>query len=209
MATLTLSNPTLTNPADKSEVETNFAEVCTAINGNLANDNIIAGAGIETSKLAARDYEFVVRLAVHSAPAAAPPPDRPPASATVPIAVCSLPGLSTEGGAYTVLSGGWYISDDGDAAATTTFSVQLGYAGGGPGWTTVATTVAATNITGSGQNQQSGALVIGTAAISLHAATAYHFGLFLTALGANALNAAHSHLDVTLKLRRTDGLRTT
>lgn len=206
MAQVTLTTPTLSNPASKAEVETNFNDILTGINGNLGDDNLVAGAGIATSKLAARDYEFLVQLKVSPTTAVAPP-----TSATVPIDVVALPGSASDGYQYTVISGSYYINDDGDLAATTTFEVQLGYATAGPpgAWTQVGTDiVGATNITGSGQGQDSAAVAIATAAITL-GATPYFLGLFLTALGANALNAAHSFLVVTLKLRRTDGLRGT
>ncbi len=40
MSKLILTNDTLTDPADKTEVEANFADVKTVINGNLSTDNI-------------------------------------------------------------------------------------------------------------------------------------------------------------------------
>jgi len=202
MPALTVTYPTLSNPADKAEIEANFNATEAVVN-NLDNSNIAATAGIANSKLDANDYEFVMNLEVKPTTAVAPG-----VSATIPIAVCGLPGTTTDGAAYTVLSGTWYITDDGTLAGTTTFNVELGYGGAGPNWTQVgADIVSATSITGSGENQQSGALAINTSAITLHASTQYFLALFLTVIDATALNTAYSHLDITLKLRRTDGLR--
>jgi hypothetical protein len=202
MGFLTLTNATLTDPADKTEVEDNFTDVQTILNGGIDNDNIAASAGIDITKLAAYNYEFLVAMHVWSASVL-----RPAVSATIPICTVALPGTTSDGVAYTILSGAWYISDDGDAAAQTIFDVRVGHAEAGAVWTTITTPVAAKTITGVGNTQQSGALTIAVPAITLDAAIQYHFGLFLTTLDATPLTAEFSHLDVTLKLRRTDGLR--
>jgi hypothetical protein len=193
--------PTLSNPANKVEVETNFADLVDKFDGNILNADIGASAAIQTSKLEVRNYEFLMPFSIRPTTAVAPP-----TSATVPIATHGLPGTSTDG-TYTIKSGNWIIEDAGTAASTT-FNMQLGYYSAGV-WTAVgADLVSATTITG-GTKAQSGSLTINTALITLHASTPYFIALFLTAVGTGALNEAHLGLTVTLKLIRTDGLRGT
>jgi hypothetical protein len=202
MGLLTLTYPTLSATANKAEVETDLAEITTVINGGLDNSNLAASAGIETSKLAARDYEFLSSLNVQPTTAV-----QPPSSSTVPIAICGLPGTSSDGAAYTVISGTYLCTDPG-TAGNTAVNIQLGYLDATTGtWTTVSTIVASFNIAGAATNR-SGAVTIGTSAITLHASIQYFLGLFITAYGdASTLDSAHSILNVTLKLRRTSGLR--
>lgn len=53
MATISISGPSDGQTIDASDVNTPLATIVAAINGNLDNDNIKTGAGIEGSKLAA------------------------------------------------------------------------------------------------------------------------------------------------------------
>jgi hypothetical protein len=202
MSTLTYTNSTLTNPADKSEVEANFSDIQSIVNGGIDNSNIAASAGIVNSKLANSHYEFVVNLAVQPTTAVAPP-----TSAAEPIAVVGIPGDATDGISYTVLSAS-YITNAAGSGGNTTIEVQFGYYNAGS-WTQVGSDVInATNIAG-GTEQVSGSLTVSSAGLALSNSQQRFLGLFLTALGTSALDEAHKGLFVTLKIRRTDGLRGT
>lgn len=209
MPTLTVTYPTLSDPADKTELEQNFSDVAGTLNA-LDNDNIAPNAGIGITKLEAYNYEFVVPLVVQSDGAAAPPLVR----ANFPNCVVAIPGSDAEGVSYTPISASYYMTDAGNAAATSTYKVTVGYAGSGGAatWTTVQTIISAVNSTitsqGAGNLQMSGDVLIDTSAIPLHASIQYFIGLELLTLAAGSFTTAWDLLAVTLKMRRTSGLRT-
>lgn len=136
---LTLTNTTLTNPADKAEIEANFTDVVNKFDGNIVNADINASAGIATSKLASDDYELDFTFMVSAAQAA---------FASVPVAAIPIPSIN--GRTLTGVSGGWYITADG-TANTFVFKVEFGYLSG-TAWTDPDTIVASTTITSSGGN---------------------------------------------------------
>ena len=59
MSFVVLSNTTLTDPADKTEVEANFDDLKTVINGNLNTDNI---SELDVDKLTGQFYNTMVLL---------------------------------------------------------------------------------------------------------------------------------------------------
>ena len=116
MSTLTVTNPTLSDPASKTEVEQNFSDVESWANGGIGNDNISANAGIALTKLAASKEHIALQFVNIDLTAAA--------SATVPRALIPVPGLSTDA-AWTVDRIEWTINDYG--AGTADFRVGYGY----------------------------------------------------------------------------------
>lgn len=204
MPDLTYTTPVLTNPADKSEIEGNLGDIQTLVNGGLDNDNFHATAGIGTAKLAARDYEFLVHLQVQ------PEVAQPGTSSTVPLCVVGLPGDLADGVSYRALSANYYIIDDGTAGAVK-FKVEYGYAAANV-WVPVGGDIISTvaKASGGANGEQSGDLTINTTGMTTDDTHRYFLALFLEApLDVTALTNAYSGLFVTLKLRRTDGLRGT
>jgi hypothetical protein len=59
---LTLTNTTLSDPADKSEVEANFTDIANKFNGGVVNADLSSSAGITNGKLADKYEHICVRL---------------------------------------------------------------------------------------------------------------------------------------------------
>jgi hypothetical protein len=193
---LTLTNPTL-GPSgqivDATDINENFADIATKF-GNIDNSDVKSAAGIDVAKLSAQNYEFVVNLEIKPTTAVAPG-----TSATIPIAMVGLPAILTTD-TFTIVDMSYAITDSGDAAATTTFNVSWGSFIAGV-WTATSSILNATNITG-GTAMQSAAITPTASSITGSTGTERFIALFLTAIGANALNTAYSSLVVSIRLKR-------
>lgn len=160
----------------------------------------LQAATIANSKLTNKHYEFLVTLRYQGTNVE---------HATIPRDIVMLPGVSGTEGSYTVLSASYALIASGTGAVT--FGVQWGYFNAGT-WTevTVASAdviaVASTGaVTAAGQ---SGACTILTSALPLNASAAVPYGLGLIVTGDGNLDTSIANwLSVTLKLKRTDGLR--
>jgi len=210
MGLLTYTNPTLTNPADRTEVQNNFADVSTLVNGGLDSSNFAAAAAITNAQLTNSHYEFLATFmfqAIDDGGAADIATMRH--STTAPSMVIPLPTTAAGDGAYTVLSGSWFCSDVGDE--TEDFTLTWGaYAAGA--WSITQTLVAVANITGSGGANTPGQGTITFAQTALAASDATQRGLainFPNAAAAGLMSTAGDFLSVSLKLRRDGGLRST
>lgn len=188
-----------------ADLNAQFDAIETKFAGSVLGTEIAAGS-IPNSALTNENYEFIVHLNVKPTTAAAPP-----TSATVPIHVVALPGSTTEGVSYTVISAAAAIRDTGDVGALVTYNVQWGAftTGAAKDWTTVATVISSRSFTSaSAGGNLSDKPAINSATLALtDDAEPRCLGLFLTAVGANALNTAYASLAVDLKIRRTSGLR--
>lgn len=195
MPNLTYTNPTLTDPASKTEVQENFDNILTLVNGGLDNDNFVALGGLETSKLVARDYEFLVPLTAIAW-----------GTAGQVAAVCAIPGSTTDGAAYTVLSAEYFVLEAGGSGSPA-FDVDFGYYSGGV-WQQTSIIINAEVFTAN--TGETGSCTINTSTISLSNNQNY-FRLLVDTAGTTVLASigANEMLNVTLKLRRTDGLRST
>lgn len=131
MSYLTLTNPTLTDPADKTEVETNFDDIKTIINGNLSTDNI---AGLNVDKLSGQYYNHLLSFD----------------SVDISTGTTSATGecVHIPAGTWTIVGAYWACKDDGGATATVT--VEEGSWDGAGGFTASKTTNASTISGGQG-----------------------------------------------------------
>jgi hypothetical protein len=188
---LTLTNPTLTNPADKTEIQENFTDVANKFNAGLTTADFSATAGITNGQLANSYYEFTVNLWVQDRDAA-------PAGEEL-IYYYPLPNLATDG-PYTIVACDYYIADSGTASSTTV-SVASGTVAAGV-FSGTTTHVNAQSIAAGGANED----VVGTFTLanSTIPASANNrvLRLIVSALATNALTEDGSMLSVTLKLKR-------
>ncbi len=98
MSYVVLTNTTLTDPADKTEVEANFDDLKTVINGNLNSDNI---AELDVDKLTGQFYNHMVAF---------PAGDLLNGSDTHTILIPH--------GTWTIVSAHWTSDDIGDSTGT-------------------------------------------------------------------------------------------
>lgn len=192
MATLVITNPTLSNPADKTEVQENFTDVTDWANGNISNDNISGSAGIALSKLAAQYQEVYVHLSIASPPGAA--------SSTLPCAVVAIPGSNGDT-LWKATDVSWVCTDLG--TQTGVFKVEYGSYDALGAWT--GTTVV-TGITLNGATNNLGfqgkALENGDVSVA-YSGTAISLGLFITTLDAQLITGgSQNYLNVCVRLRR-------
>lgn len=113
MSTLTVTNPTFSNPANKAEVEQNFSDIESWAAGGIGNDNIAANAAISLTKLEASKEHLHIQFSTDltSAPG-------------YPIELNPLAGLSTDA-SWTVDRVEWAVDDFG--AGTAAFIVRYGF----------------------------------------------------------------------------------
>lgn len=129
---LTLTNPTLSDPVDKTEVEDNFTDVSNKF-GNIVNADIHASANIAISKLNKSSQEMLVKLKVSVDELAAGWPAS--TSPHTPLDMFVLPGTSGDD-SWTVADAQGWCNDIG--AGTGTFSIVYGTYTAGT-WADVAT----------------------------------------------------------------------
>jgi len=191
-----------------ADLNAQFDAIETKFSGAILGSEVTAGT-IPNSALINDDYEFLVNLKVQVAAAAG----KITSSATMPRAVVGLPGSTTDGTAYTVLSATAFCSDTGNAGDVLTFAVKWGDFTAALGAFTevgAASVITATNITaaaGAANQFQAVKPNITTSALTLTDANARFLALFITANAGAALTVAFSEFSVTLKLKRTSGLR--
>src|SRR3990167_4080885 len=125
---LTITNPTLANPASSTAVDENFADVVSKFDGNIVDADINTAAGITIGKFAQTyqevwitfHYEFDVRAAWPAAPA-------DPANLTVAEAeqaiIIPLPGANASTG-WAPVSVGWVCTNAGTVAGS--FGLRYG-----------------------------------------------------------------------------------
>jgi len=172
----------------------------------ITTADLSSSAGLVNAQLANSIYEVIVNLQGSSPAWAA-------ATAGTAIAYASIPGTSSADGTYTGIAYSWFCTDCG--AQTGKFRVEWGYINAAGAWTVVSTPIAATTlIANSAANDTGGA---GGAAFS----TAFTLGTSFVAAGlgprvfalvmdtddGTAISAEPGILAVTLKLKRTNGLR--
>ena len=208
---LTLTNSTLSNPADKTEIEENFDDVVDKFSAGITTSDLSASAGITNAQLANSIYEVVLNLQCtdvvwQSADAAG---DR--------LAYVSIPGTSSGDGTYTGMSYNWVCTDCG--AQTGIFRVEWGYFSSAGAWTVVSTPIDdITLVANSAVNDTAGAggaafTTVFTLASDYTAANQgpRMFALVMDTDDTTALSTTAgtpNFLSVTMKLKRTNGLRT-
>lgn len=210
---LTITNPTLSNPANKSQIEANFTDVTAKFNAGITTADISSTAGITNAQLANSIYEVVVNLTCGAEGWQAG------TAAGDLLALAAIPGTSGSDGTYTGIAYSWACTDCG--AQTGQFRVEWGYFDATGVWTVVSTPIAATTLTAlSATNETPGAggatfTTAFTLATDFTAANQgpRFFALVMATDDATAMSTAGgaihpSILTVTLKLKRTSGLRT-
>ena len=209
---LTIRNPTLSNPADKTELEENFADVVGKFSNGITTADLSSAAGITNAQLANSLYEVVVNLTCNAEEWQAAD------AAGDLLALAAVPGTSSADGTYTGIAYSWACTDCG--AQTGQFRVEWGYFSTGGTWTVVSTPVSATTLTASSAaNNTAGAggatfTTVFTLATDFTAANLgpRFLALVMATDDATAMtttgSATHpSILAVTMKLKRTSGLR--
>jgi hypothetical protein len=205
VVTKTWTDATVLTAADLNQ---NFADLVAYTNGNILGSDI-ASSSVANDRLVNQYSEFLVELRVNGG-------TTPTASATVPFAAVGLPGtLTTDGNSYTVISATAATTDCGHIGNTITFSVQLGsFTGANQLWVNslgAMNVINATTLTAAGADhspQQAPLIAPTTLTLPLVDANPSYLALFITSItAANPLSTAGSFLSVTLKLRRTNGLR--
>lgn len=185
---LTHTNDTLSDPLNKSEMETNFSETRTKF-GNISNADISVAAGIAVSKLAVSNQEFVVNLRIDSSSLSS----GWPAATTTPLVFVPVPGDITDDN-ITVQDVTYWCSDIG-AGTTAAFIVQWGRLTGGV-WKNEATVVASTVIAS-----------VGNPSVTFQPefyepGYLYGFGLQSNGTDATCLDAANTTFSLSLLCRR-------
>jgi hypothetical protein len=189
--TFAVTNTTLTNPADKSEIETNFTDVVNKINGNLDNTSIGSGAAIDTGKLSARDYEVVLTLVLNGTDLNA--------LNTHFFVVGGIPYDSTAGTGYTILGVEHllYIGPGGGGGTALVGDLKVG--NHNDGFTNIKTGISTG--TANGETVESGF----TTTYTLDSARPEFFIFDVTTAGVGF--AAGDSWALSIKIKRTAGLR--
>lgn len=192
-----------------AQLNSDNTTIAAKFNAGITTADLSASAGIVNTQLANDDYEFVVHLQVKAHEAAAGAWSAVVAHTTLPLAVVALPGSTTDGIAYTVLSASYACLDTGDVAQNTTYKVEWGaFTGAAGAWAATSTVISSNNITSTAAGGMlAGNASLNTTALTLVDANPRFLALFVTAVGTNALDSQGAGLFVTLKLKRTSGLR--
>lgn len=145
MADLTYTNPTLSTTFTSTEVDSNFGDVQNAINGNLDDANIKAGAAIDVDKLSAQYERMTVTFKVRNDGSTingltAATPDLEDIAADTILDIIPIPGDSSDNN-WTVGDVSWVMKDTG--AGDNKVRIEWGYYDAVGTWTTSATPVAA------------------------------------------------------------------
>lgn len=198
---LTITNSTLTNPADKTEIEENFTDVVNKFSANITTSDLSASAGITNAQLANSVYEFVVSMTVSSAMWTAAEDDDI-------VAVVGLPE-DTNGTSYTILAADYLFR--GHITAHTSgaeFNVEWGYFNAGT-WTMTSEIVATNNFTAAASVTTN--LTLATSTVTTSTTNRHFFAVTATdaveGAGTKPMADAEEFLTVSLKLKRTNGLR--
>lgn len=183
---------------DKTVLEAKF-------NAGITTADLSASAGIINAQLANSIYEFEVCLKAHAGQWAA-------ASAGNLLDAAAIPG-TTGDGTYTLQAYSWLCTDCG--AQTGLFRVEWGYYDASGTWTVVSTPInnvtltansAVNDTAGAGGSTLSTALTLGTSFAA--AGTGPRFlALVMDTDDATAFDAEPDFLAVTIRLKRTNGLR--
>lgn len=209
--TLTITNPTLSNPANKSQIEANFADVTAKFNAGITTSDISSTAGITNAQLANSIYEVVVNLQCDDVVW------QSANGAGDILAFASIPGTSGSDGTYTGIAYNWVCTDCG--AQTGLFRVEWGYYSAAGAWTVVSTPInditlvansAANDTAGAGGATFTTAFTLATDFTAANQGPRM-FALVMDTDDATALTTtagAPAFLSVTMKLKRTSGLRT-
>ena len=193
---LTITNPTLTNPANKTQIEANFTDVVNKFSAGITTADLSSSAALTNAQLANSHYEMLMKFQVRNWNAAAP-------AGNELLDFHIMPDIATDG-TYTITDCEYYITDKG-SAGNTTVTIASGVIAAGAFSATTTHVNAQTIASGTDDQDASGTLTIATAAIPASANN--NVLRMLVVLATNALTTAGDSLTVVLKLKRTNGLR--
>jgi hypothetical protein len=140
---LTLTHSTLTDPADRTEVEGNFTDVQNKFAGNIVNADISPSAAIDISKLSASYERLAIELRVFNdgtvinGLTAATPDLEDIADETI-LDITPLPGDSSDTN-WEIYDASWVCTDTGDGASK--LRVEWGYYSSTGVWTVTSTPI--------------------------------------------------------------------
>jgi hypothetical protein len=194
---LTLRNSTLTNPADKTEIEENFADVVDKFNAGITTADLSAAAGIVNAQLANSHFEMFVKFQIRSTTTA------PGAAGLQLVDYYPLPDITN--GAYTIVGADYYATDQG-ATANFTVSIASGTVSAGAFSVTTTHVNAQTIAFGTDGNDILGSFTVADTAIPASANNRV-MRCVVTLGNADQLSTIGDTLVIVLKLKRTLGLR--
>lgn len=200
---LTITNPTLTNPADKTEIEENFTDVVNKFSAGITTSDLSSSAGITNAQLATSNYEFVLNMTVSSAMWTAAEDDDIVAAAGLP--------EDTNGTSYTILAADYFYRGHITAAtAGAAFNVEWGYFNAGA-WTQTGSDIISSTDLAAGTTSSSTNLTINTSTVTTSTTNRHFFVVTSTdaveGAGTKPFADPEEYLTVSLKLKRTNGLR--
>lgn len=194
---LTITNPTLSNPANKTEVEANFTDVVNKFNAGITTADLSASAALTNAQLANSHFEMLVKFQIRMTDAATA------LSALQLIDYHPLPDITT--GAYTIVGADYYATDQG-ATANFTVSIASGTVTAGAFSVTTTHVNAQTIAFGVDAEDIVGSFTVGTSSIPASANNRV-LRCSVTLGNADQLSTIGDTLVIVLKLKRTDGLR--
>jgi hypothetical protein len=189
---LTITNPTLTNPADKTEIEENFDDIVDKFSNGLTSSDLSGSAGITNAQLANSYYEWTAKFSIGMTDAAGAP------SSLQLVDYYPLPNLATDG-PYTIVACDYYMTDIGDASSTAV-TIASGTVVGGAFSVTTTHVNGQTIASGTAENDAVGSLTVADDEIPGSADN--RVLRMIVTLATNALDDIGDKLVVTLKLKR-------
>jgi hypothetical protein len=197
MGILTVTNPVLSNPANRTEVQQNFTDVTNWANGSISNGNIDPTASIAVTKLAASVQEHFIHLIFHNGIQGL----WPAAGATTPLIAVPVPGTLGDD-AWIATDVSWVCTDTGTAAGS--FDVRVGFFNAGAWTNEIAVVtgismpvVGAGNLGNQGKALEDGQVTIGFATY------ARSIALMSAGIGTGVITGTADYLQVAVRLRRS------
>lgn len=189
---LTITNPVLTNPADKTEIQENFDDIVDKFSAGLTASDLTSTAGITNAQLANSYYEDTLKFSIAMTDAAAAP------SALSLVDYIPLPNLATDG-PYTIVACDYYMTDIGDASSTAV-TIASGTVVAGAFSPTTTHVNGQTIASGTAENDAVGTFDV--ADPNIPASADNRVLRMIVTLATNALDDIGDKLVVTLKLKR-------
>ena len=190
---LTITNPTLSNPANKSQIEANFSDVTNKFSAGITTADLSATAALTNAQLANSYFEDTIKLQIRMTDAATA------LSALQLVDYYPLPNLSTDG-PYTIVSCDYYSTDIG-AIANMTVSIASGTVAAGAFSATTTHVSAQTIAFGTDNNDAVGSFTVADAGIPASDNNRV-MRLIVTLGNADILSTIGDTLVVVMKLKR-------
>ena len=194
---LTLTNPTLTNPADKTEIEENFADTVAKFAAGIRTADCASDAGFVNAQLANSHFEMLVKFQIRMTDAGTA------LSALQLVDYHLIPDITN--GSYTIVGADYYATDQG-ATANFTVTIASGTVAAGAFSSTTSHVTAQTIAFGTDGNDIVGSFTVADATIPASANNRV-LRCIVTLGNADQLSTIGDTLVIVMKLKRTNGLR--